>query len=311
MREEEGAVGVDAAQFAGRGAAAVETPVPGGKDEDVGEPESAGGFEQGDGGLRVFGECRDEQAEGPDHVEGDEGAHEDAEDSVEGVEAALVGRDGGNGEHADDGKQEPVGANGEGFGEREAEASDGEERDQCGPAGLGFDVELRRSGGHGSEIAQVVDDLGCGPVLGADEFAADDAVGVDDVSFRRACGVEGVAGLVGGVVDDGHVVKIVVGEVLAVVGGLGVEGDGDDDDVGYLLLKLLQGRPLGGTVNAPAGPEIEYDDFALVLFEADGLTTVADHDGGCAFADLGGVGGAVAACGAEHTAQSTEHRHSG
>jgi hypothetical protein len=41
------------------------------------------------------------------------------------------------------------------------------------------------------------------------------------------------------------------------------------------------------------------------------LTTVADHDGGCAFADLGGVGGAVAACGAEHRAQSTEHSHSG
>jgi len=34
-----------------------------------------------------------------------------------------------------------------------------------------------------SEVLQIVDDLGGGPVLSADEFAADDAVAVDDVGF--------------------------------------------------------------------------------------------------------------------------------
>ena len=46
LGEEEGAVGLGAAHLAGVRAAGVEPPVPGGEDEDVGEPEGAGGAEE-------------------------------------------------------------------------------------------------------------------------------------------------------------------------------------------------------------------------------------------------------------------------
>ena len=79
--------------------------------------------------------------------------------------------------------------------------------------------------------------------------------------------------------------------------GVGVEADGEDDDVGHAALQVDEGGELFETGRAPAGPEIEDDDFALglVLTEADGLRAVTDDDGGGVFADLGGVAGAVAA----------------
>lgn len=297
MREEEGAVGVDAAALAGGGAAAIEAPVPGGEDKDVGDPECACGLEEGDGGLAMRGERGDEKAERPDHVEGDDGGGDDADEAVEGVEAAPVGDDGGNGEDAEDEEEEPVGSPGEGFREGKAEASDGEEREHGGPAGFGFDVGLRRGGGHGSEIAQIVHDLGGGPVLGADEFAADDAVGINNVGLGRPGGVEGVVGALGEVEDGGDAGDVVIADVLLVSAGVGVEGDGDDGDVGHAALQVDEGGKLFEAGRAPAGPEIEDDDFALVLIgaEADGLRSVLDDDSGGVLADLSGVAGAIAA----------------
>ncbi len=50
LREEEGAVGVDASEFAGAGATCVETPIPGRKDKDIRDPESRGGSKEIGGG---------------------------------------------------------------------------------------------------------------------------------------------------------------------------------------------------------------------------------------------------------------------
>lgn len=148
----------------------------------------------------------------------------------------------------------------------------------------------------GSEVFQVVEDFGIGPVLGADEFAADDPVSVDDVGFGRPRCVEGIAGLVVEIDDGGDAGDVVVDQVLAVVGLGGVEGDGDDSDVGHVALELDEGGELLCTGRAPAGPEIEDDDLALffVLAEGHGLSAVVDGDFGGAFADLSGVGGAIA-----------------
>jgi hypothetical protein len=90
---------------------------------------------------------------------------------------------------------------------------------------------------------------------------------------------------------------VVIDEVLAVGVGVGVEADGEDDDVGHAALEFDERGEFFETGRAPAGPEIEDDDFALalVLAEAHGLRAVANDDGGGAFADLGGVAGAVAA----------------
>ena len=168
----------------------------------------------------------------------------------------------------------------------------------------------RLSGAHAKrlQVLQVIDDFGVGPAsvgLGhADELAADDPLAVDDVAFRRTGGAEGIAGLVVEVVDGGDAGDVVVDEVLAVRGLVGVEGDGEDDDVGHVLLELHEGGKFHEAGSAPTGPEIEDHDFAAVIAEADGLRAVVDGEAGGAVADGAGVGVAVA--GTEHRAQSTE-----
>jgi len=61
LREEEiafdGADGVVACERA----TGIETPVPEGEDEDVGDPQGAGGAEESLGGFAVFGEAFDEE----------------------------------------------------------------------------------------------------------------------------------------------------------------------------------------------------------------------------------------------------------
>ena len=154
-------------------------------------------------------------------------------------------------------------------------------------------------GDEGFEAADVALDFGGAPVLRADEAAADHSAGVDDVGLGRARGSEGEVGFVGGVEDDGHVVELVVGDVLLVVGGIAVKGDGDDDEVGELVLELLEGGPLGGAVDAPRGPEIEHDNFAAVLGERDGLGAVVNGDVGRGAVDVCGVASAIAAGGGD------------
>ena len=131
----------------------------------------------------------------------------------------------------------------------------------------------------------------------ADEFAADDAIAVDDVGFRGAGSIECGVGALREVEDGGDAGDVVIDEVLAVGVGVGVEADGEDDDVGQAALEVDEGGELFEAGRAPAGPEIEDDDFALglILAEADRLCAVADDDGGSVFADLSGVAGPVAA----------------
>jgi hypothetical protein len=90
LGEEEGAVGLCAAQLAGVGAAGVEPPVPGGKDEDVGEPEGACGAEEIARAFAMHGERADEEIEGPDHVDGDDAGEEVTKDPVEGVVVGVA-----------------------------------------------------------------------------------------------------------------------------------------------------------------------------------------------------------------------------
>ena len=158
----------------------------------------------------------------------------------------------------------------------------------------------------GSEIPEVIQDFGAGPVLGADELAADDAFGINDVGFGRPSGVEGVVGTLRGVEDGGDAGDVVVGEVLTVGLGVFVEAHGEDDDVGHLALELHQRGEFLKARRAPAGPEVQDNDFAAVLPEADLLGAVLDGDTGGVLAHLGGMAGAIAGD-AEHRAQSTEH----
>jgi len=146
-----------------------------------------------------------------------------------------------------------------------------------------------------SQVAKIVENLGIGPVLGADELTANHTTGIEDVRFRRTAGIEGLVRLLGEIEDGGDAGDVVIDEVLAVSVGVGIEAHGENDDVGQIALELDERGELLETGRAPAGPEVEDDDLAPILAETDGLGAIVNDDGGGRLADLGGMGGAVAA----------------
>ena len=87
---------------------------------------------------------------------------------------------------------------------------------------------------------------------------------------------------------------MVIDEVLAVSIGVGIEADGEDDDVGHAALEFYKVGELFDAGRTPAGPEVEDDGFASVIAEADGLRAVVDDNFGGLFANLGGAAAAVA-----------------
>lgn len=102
------------------------------------------------------------------------------------------------------------------------------------------------------------------------------------------------------VVDGGDAAEIIIDEILAVRGLVGLEGNGKDDDVGHVLLKLDEGGKFLEAGCAPTGPEIEDDNFAAVLVEADRLRAVVNDKTRGTVADGAGVRRAIA--GAERRA---------
>ena len=110
-------------------------------------------------------------------------------------------------------------------------------------------------------LCEVAHDVGIGPVLRADEFAAQDALAVDDVGFGNLDGaVERVDALVG--VADGDEIDVVLDEELVIDVGVLVHADGDDFKVGHLLMQREQAGELFDAGRTPCGPEVEHDDFA-------------------------------------------------
>jgi hypothetical protein len=143
-------------------------------------------------------------------------------------------------------------------------------------------------------LCEVGHEGGIGPVLGADELAAQDALSVDDVGFGDLDGaVEGVDALV--FVADGDEIDVVVDEELAVDVGVLIHADGDDFEAGHLFVEGEEAGEFFDAGSAPGGPEIEDDDAAAQLAEIDGVGGVADDELGGGFADVGGMTAAVAA----------------
>ena len=145
-------------------------------------------------------------------------------------------------------------------------------------------------------MVEVVDDLGAGPVLGAYEFAADDALAVDDVGLGDLGGaVHGVDA--GGGVADGEEIDLVLDEEALVDVGVFVLRDGDDGDLGKLALHGEEAGEFLDAGGAPGGPEVEDDDVPAVAAEVGGLNAVGDDELGRGFAENGGMRAAVAAGG--------------
>ena len=143
------------------------------------------------------------------------------------------------------------------------------------------------------KLVQVSNDLGRSPVGGANKFPPDDSVLVDDVGFRRAGGSEGEVALLGSV-KGREQINVVVGDVGSVGGFFVIEADGEYDHLGHIALELNEGRELLQAGRAPGGPEVEDDDLAAVVGEADGAVGVGDGEAGRGCADLAGMVAAIA-----------------
>lgn len=144
------------------------------------------------------------------------------------------------------------------------------------------------------ERLEIADDLGAGPILGGDKFAAEDAVFVDDVAFGDLAGsVEGLDA--GGGVADGEEIDVVLLEEALVLVGIFILTDGDDDDLGKLVLEGEQAGKLLDAGGAPGGPEVDDDDMTAEAGEIGGVGAVGEVEGECRAAYFAGVIAAVAA----------------
>jgi hypothetical protein len=143
------------------------------------------------------------------------------------------------------------------------------------------------------EIFEIVHDLGAGPVLWADELAADFSLTIDDVGFRRTGGAEGQIALLGFVVN-GEQIDVIVDEVLAVSVDIVIEIDTENDELRHLLLEIDERGELFEAGSAPGSPEVENYYFAAVIVETDRLCAISDREVWSLFGYLCGVGTAVA-----------------
>lgn len=115
-------------------------------------------------------------------------------------------------------------------------------------------------------------DVAGGPILGADDFAFDAALTVDEIGFGEAgSAVIGSDGF-GIVAERGEDHAIIFEEGLV---GLGVVVDGDaENDAAFgsnFGLELIERGGFVDAGRAPSGPEIEDDDFAAQIGEVRGL----------------------------------------
>ncbi len=152
------------------------------------------------------------------------------------------------------------------------------------------------------QLPEVAGDLGADPVLGADKLAPDDALPVEDESFRRARGAEGEIGALGAVEQCAHS-DVVVDHVLAVGLRILVKADRQHNNAGHLLLQLGERWPLSQAVGAPGRPEVEHDDLAAKLVEREGMGAIGNGNRGRGLADLAWMRAPVAACGGEAQAE--------
>lgn len=153
-------------------------------------------------------------------------------------------------------------------------------------------------------LCEVVHDVGVGPVLGVDELSAEDALLVDDVGFGDLFGaVEAVDPLL--LVADGDQIDVMLDQKLVVEVGVLIDADGDDFEVGHLLVQFEQAGQLLDAWGAPGGPEVEHNDVAAQLAEIDAVGSVGDSELWCGFADVSGVAAPVAACYQKQTQYET------
>ena len=143
------------------------------------------------------------------------------------------------------------------------------------------------------KAVEVGADFGVGPVGVADDFASDYALAIDDVGFGPSFSVvELGGGLIG--VADGDQVDMAAGDETGVGVGVFVDADGEDGQVGAVVVKLDQARHLLNAGGALRPPEVEQDDFAAIAGQVDGGCAVGYGEVGRSLAGEVGMCAAVA-----------------
>ena len=142
------------------------------------------------------------------------------------------------------------------------------------------------------QAVQIIADLGAGPVLGAHEFAADDAVAVDQIGFRPHVGV---VELRRGSRWVAHSDEIdVVTDQEARIGGLVVvDADGEDGQAGHLVVQFEERGQLLEAGGALTPPEVEQHDLAAIAGQMHGGGAVGDRKVGRGLVGLRGMRAAV------------------
>jgi hypothetical protein len=127
------------------------------------------------------------------------------------------------------------------------------------------------------------------------ELAANDASSIDDVGLRPAPGAVSVATLLRLIVH-GDQVYIVIANKSFVSLGIVIGGHGQHRHIiTQIVLHLDKRGKLFDARSAPTSPEIQYNDFALVVMERNGSRGVGDGKVRRRAADQFGAGTAVTA----------------
>ena len=162
----------------------------------------------------------------------------------------------------------------------------------------------RRGVGCELEAIEVGADFGVGPVGVADDFAADDAFAIDDVGLGPAVSAVKFSDFLIGIAD-GVEIDVEAGEEAAIGAGVFIDADGEDGNVRAIVVKLHEGGGLLDAGRALTPPEVQENDFAPVVGEADGVLAIADGEvGGDAVGVYGRCSAVACCCEGEHQQKS-------
>jgi hypothetical protein len=134
LGEEEGAVEIAARAITSERAAGVEFPIPEREDQDVGDPENAGGTEELFRRFEMKRQAVDEKEERGNEGDGQQGVGDEGEGAHHAEVSTAIRNDDPGEQDKNDCEKEPAGADGEAFGERPIKEAGGHHREEGRPA---------------------------------------------------------------------------------------------------------------------------------------------------------------------------------
>ncbi len=161
-------------------------------------------------------------------------------------------------------------------------------------------------------MAEVIHDFRWPQSIGADKFAAQHALAVDDVSLGKLESPVKVVALLVGIAhgEQVHVVRLQEILVCALV-GVNAHGQHFNALAFHSLLHLHQGWHLFNAGRAPGGPEIQHDHLAAQFVEADFAVAVLDGEVRGRGPDAGRAAAAVTAGQAQGEDYDARQKHVG